>query len=101
MFRTSLYIAFTVSLLYAGWILTRVGPALRAYRPLIFHVYGETIIVYALLFLFALTLAIMLIARSVMLKDTGRKLQHASKELQAGAMARPTDTLTNLLKTKR
>lgn len=80
------------------WVFTRVGPALRAYRSYIMHAYGSQILTYIGLFLFTLTLAVMLLARVIWLKDTGRKLQHAAKELQQGGMARTSDELLSLLR---
>jgi hypothetical protein len=101
MFKHSLYVGLLATGIYAMWIFTKVGPVLRAYRAFIFHNYGEQIACYAGLFLLTLTLALMLVGRFIWLKDAGRKLQHATKELHQGGMAKTPDTLYELMKAKR
>ena len=74
---------------------------MRSYRSYILHIYGEQIFIYIGLFLLTLTLAVMLIARVIFLQDTGRKLQHAAKELQLGGMAKTPESLLHLIQTRK
>ena len=101
MFKHSLYVAILVTGGLCVWVATRVGPALRAYRSYIMHTYGTQIAPFVGLFLLTLTLALLLIGRVIWLKDTGRKLQHAAKELQQGGMARSSDELLSLIQKRK
>ena len=101
MLKHALYLALVATGAYALWIALRVGPALRTYRSFVLHAYGQQIAVYSVLFLITTMLAFMLIARFIFLKDTGRKLQHATKELQAGGMAHSKDNIYALLKARK
>lgn len=101
MFKNAFWVSFLTTGGLCVWILTRVGPALRSYHRYILHAYGQQIGVYVLLFLLTLTLAIMLIARVIWLQDTGRKLQHAAKELQLGGMAKTPESLLQLIQTRK
>ena len=54
------------------------------YKSLLLHKYGETILVFsAALFLNVFT-GIYLLCRKLLLKDTGRKLDHLEKQLRSG-----------------
>lgn len=101
MLKHALYLALLSTCAYAVWIVLRVGPALRAYRTSILNAYGQPIAVYALLFLVTAMFAFMLLSRFIFLKDTGRKLQHATKELQGGGMAHSKDNIYALLKARK
>jgi len=101
MFKHSFYVSLLVTGALCVWVTTRVGPALRAYRSYLFHAYGELALIYVGLFMLTLTLALMLIGRFIWLKDTGRKLQHAAKELQQGGMAKTPDALLSLIQTRK
>lgn len=101
MLKHSLYLSILATGALCVWVATRVGPALRAYRSYILHAYGQQIAVYVGLFLLTLTFALMLVGRVIWLKDTGRKLQHAAKELQQGGMAKTPDSLLSLIQTRK
>jgi membrane protein implicated in regulation of membrane protease activity len=101
MLKHALFLALFATGAYAVWIALRVGPALRAYRSFILHAYGQQIAVYVFLFLITTMLAIMLLSRFIFLKDTGSKLQHATKELQGGGMAHSKDNIYDLLKARK
>jgi hypothetical protein len=99
--KHSMFVSLVATAAYAMWLAKRIGPAMWAYRSYIFHVYGQTIATYALIFMLTLTIATMLIGRYIWLKDTGSKLQHATKELQDGHMAKTQDVLYTLMKAKK
>jgi len=96
-----MFVSFVATTAYAVWLAKRIGPTMWAYRSYISQQYGQTIATYALIFLVTLTIATMLIGRYIWLKDTGSKLQHATKELQDGHMARTQDVLYTLMKAKK
>lgn len=59
------------------------------YRMLLIHQYGTIILVAAAVLFVNLTALIFTLGRRFFLKDTGRKLAHFDRELNAGRTAMP------------
>lgn len=62
---------------------------LLPYRPMLIHHYGPTILLYAAVLLINMTAAVFSLGRRFFLKDTGRKLAHFDRELNAGRTPMP------------
>ncbi len=101
MLRNAFFTSFLLVLVFGAWILTLIGPAMRPYRQVILHTYGAAIACYTAALLVSLTLALMLLYRFVFLKTTGRKLQHATKELHDGDMPATPEHLFKLIQGKK
>ena len=63
---------------------------LLPYRPMLIHHYGPAILPYATLLFINLTAAVFALGRRFFLKDTGHKLAHLDRELNAGRTPMPT-----------
>ncbi len=59
------------------------------YRSLLIHHYARPISLFAAVLFFNLTAAIFSLGRKFFLKDTGRKLAHFDRELDAGRTSMP------------
>jgi hypothetical protein len=59
------------------------------FRLLLVHQYGATILIAAAVFFLNLTALLFTLGRRFFLKDTGRKLAHFDRELNAGRTAMP------------
>jgi hypothetical protein len=101
MLRNAFFTAFLIVLVYGAWVLTLTGSAMQPYRHILLHSYGIAIACYAVALLVTLTLALMLLYRFVFLKTTGRKLQHATKELHDGDMPATPEHLFKLIQGKK
>jgi len=101
MLKHALFLSIFCTIAFGVWLAKQVGPTLWGYHTYLFHLYGGTAMVYAALFLATLTCSSMLVMRYVWLKDTGSKLQHATKELREGRTANTPDALFALMKAKK
>ena len=101
MLRNAFFAALLTELIYGAWVMHETSTPMRRYVHYITQTYGLQIAVYAALLLLTLTLALMLLFRIIFLKGAGRKLQHATKELQQGDMPATPEHLFNLLQDKR
>jgi hypothetical protein len=59
------------------------------YRPLLIHQYGTSILIFVAVLFVNLTGALFTFGRRFFLKDTGRKLAHFDRELNAGRTPMP------------
>jgi hypothetical protein len=78
--------AFTLALLF--FLISQLR-FLLPYRPMLIHHYGPAILLYATLLFINLTAAVFSLGRRFFLKDTGRKLAHFDRELNAGRTPMP------------
>jgi hypothetical protein len=62
---------------------------LLPYRPMLIHHYGPSILPYAAVLFVNLTAAVFSLGRRFFLKDTGRKLAHFDREINAGRTPMP------------
>ncbi len=63
--------------------------SLVPYRYLLVHHYGSSILLYSAVLFAHLTAALFTLGRRFFLKDTGRKLAHFDRELNAGRTPMP------------
>lgn len=59
------------------------------YRPLLLHHYAPPILLFSAVLFINLTAAVFTLGRRFFLKDTGRKLAHFDRELNAGRTPMP------------
>jgi hypothetical protein len=78
------FFATAVILLALGVLLLQECRFLIPYRSLLIHSYGRTILMFTALLALNIFTGIYLLCRKLFLKDTGRKLAHAEKELRGG-----------------
>jgi hypothetical protein len=62
---------------------------LLPYRPMLIHHYGPAILLYTGVLFINLTAGVFSLGRRFFLKDTGRKLAHFDRELNAGRTPMP------------
>jgi hypothetical protein len=77
-------VATTVIFLALGFFLMQECQFLIPYRRLLWEKYSGTIALFAAVLFVNLFTAIYTLCRKVFLKDTGRKLAHAEKQLRSG-----------------
>ena len=78
-------------LLYVGGELTFLAP----YRELILTRYSTIIVAFIALAFFNLSALFFVVSRKLLLKDTGRKLEHVETQLRTGSSI--SEELTKLL----
>lgn len=83
MIATALFIA-TVLFLAASFYLMSALQYLAPYRALIWHAWGAYIVAFAVASFVNLAALAYFIHRVFFLKDTGRKLAHFDRQIQAG-----------------
>ena len=81
---------FTIVLLlgYGFWLLDQLKFMAR-YKAVLFHAYGNTILIFVAVLSMNLFGAALAIGRRFFLKNTGRKLSHLDKQFQTGQVAMP------------
>jgi hypothetical protein len=82
---------FAAAILVLGlffFLMTQLG-FLIPYRSLLFHHYGPSILLFTCVLFFNMTAALFTLGRRFFLKDTGRKLAHFDRELNAGRTPMP------------
>jgi hypothetical protein len=80
----SALLSATVCLLAILFYVLQECTFLVPYRQLIWQKYGQTLILFAALLFLNLFAFFYLLARKLLLKDTGEKLAHLEKDLRAG-----------------
>ena len=83
MIANALFLTIAILLALSFWLMDELK-FLIPYKTVVFHEYGQAILIYVTILaanLFSATLAFI---RKVFLKDTGRKLSHLDKQLQVG-----------------
>jgi hypothetical protein len=100
MLKNALYVALIAEIVFLAWLVQITSAAMRPYTSYFFATYGIRFAAYAVAHLFTLTLSLMLIFRFIWLKDSGKKLEHATKELKQGGMHTTPDSLLSLIKGK-
>jgi hypothetical protein len=88
MIANSIFASVTVTLALLFFLADRLR-FLIPYRFLLVHQYGPVILVSGLVVFVNLTAAFFAFGRKFFLKDTGRKLAHFDRELNAGRTPMP------------
>jgi Na+/phosphate symporter len=83
MIASALFITVAVLLALGFWLMGELRFFLP-YRTVLFHEYGQVILIYAALLFVNLFAATSVLIRKFFLKDTGRKLSHLDKQLHIG-----------------
>ena len=86
---TNAIFAATVVTLALFFFLSRELQFLVPYRSLLIHRYGPAILLFFAILFFNLMAAALALGRRFFLKDTGRKLAHFDRELNAGRTDMP------------
>jgi hypothetical protein len=86
---TNAIFAATVVTLALFFLLARELEFLAPYRWLLIHQYGSRILLFFAILFFNLMAAALALGRRFFLKDTGRKLAHFDRELNAGRTDMP------------
>ena len=83
----------TIAILLAGgfWLLGQLK-FLIPYRHILFHQYGEVILVWIAVLFVNVFAGLYVIQRKFFLKDTGRKLTHVDNQALAGNFTLPSPT---------
>jgi hypothetical protein len=88
MIANALLFTVVVLLAYGFWLLDQLK-FMASYKTVLFHAYGEIILLFVTLLsvnLFGLALAL---GRRFFLKNTGRKLSHLDRQFHTGGMDMP------------
>ncbi len=85
----------TIAILLAGgfWLLGQLK-FLIPYRHILFHQYGEVILLWIAVLFVNVFAGLYVIQRKFFLKDTGRKLTHVDNQALAGSFPLPSPTET-------
>jgi len=86
---TNAIFAATVVTLALFFFLSRELQFLVPYRSLLIHRYGPAILLFFAILFFNLMAGALALGRRFFLKDTGRKLAHFDRELNAGRTDMP------------
>jgi hypothetical protein len=83
----------TIAILLAGgfWLLGQLK-FLIPYRHILFHQYGDVILLWLAILFINVFAALFAIQRKFFLKDTGRKLTHVDNQALAGNFPLPSPT---------
>jgi hypothetical protein len=81
MIANALLLTIAFLLAYGFWLLDELK-FMAHYKNVLFHEYGSTILVCALVLFLNVFGAALLLQRKFLLKDTGRKLSHFDRQFQ-------------------
>jgi Na+/phosphate symporter len=88
MIANALLLTIALSLAYGFWLLGQLQ-FMAAYKSVLFHAYGNTILLRAGVLFLNIFAAAFAVQRRFLLKDTGRKLSHLDKQFQTGQVQMP------------
>jgi hypothetical protein len=88
MIGNALLMALALLIAYGLWLLDQLK-FMAAYRNLLFHHYGDVLLVAVAVLFLNLFGAALLVQRKLLLKDTGRKLSHLDRQFQGRHIAMP------------
>jgi hypothetical protein len=88
MIPNALLITIAFLLAYGFWLLGELK-FLVAYKNVLFHTYGTSILTALVVLFFNLFGAVLLLQRKFLLKNTGRKLSHLDRQFQVGQIEMP------------
>jgi Na+/phosphate symporter len=88
MIANALLLTIALSLAYGFWLLGQLQ-FMAAYKSVLFHAYGNTILLCAGVLFLNIFAAAFAVQRRFLLKDTGRKLSHLDKQFQTGQVQMP------------
>jgi hypothetical protein len=89
MIANALLLTIAFLLAYGFWLLDQLK-FMAPYKNALFHAYGPTILVCALVLFLNVFGAALLLQRKFLLKDTGRKLSHLDRQFQIRETQMPT-----------
>jgi Na+/phosphate symporter len=88
MIANALLLTIALFLAYGFWLLGQLK-FMAAYKSVLFHAYGNTILLCAGVLFLNIFAAAFAVQRRFLLKDTGRKLSHLDKQFQTGQVQMP------------
>jgi hypothetical protein len=88
MIANALLLTIAVLLTYGFWLMEQLR-FLASYKTLLFHEYGNTILASAAVLFLNVFGAALLIQRTFLLKNTGRKLSHLDRQFQVRQLEMP------------
>jgi hypothetical protein len=88
MIANALLLTLALFLAYGFWLLGQLK-FMAAYKSVLLHAYGDTILACAGILFLNLFAAAFALQRRFLLKDTGRKLSHLDKQFQTGQVQMP------------
>ena len=91
MIANALLFTIAVMLAYGFWLMDQLKFMAR-YKAVLFHAYGNTILIYAAVLFLNVFAASLAIGRRFFLKNTGRKLSHLDKQFNVGRADVPVPT---------
>ncbi len=91
MIANALLLTIAVLLGYGFWLLDQLK-FMAAYKTVLFHAYGNTLLVVAVVLVLNLFGLFLTLQRKFFLKDTGRKLSHLDRQFNVGTVDMPLPT---------
>ena len=88
MIANALLLTVAILLAYGFWLMDQLK-FMASYKSVVFHVYGNVVLVAAGLLFLNVFGAALLLQRKFFLKDTGRKLSHLDQQFQVGQIDLP------------
>jgi hypothetical protein len=84
----ALLLTIAILLAYGFWLMNQLK-FIAPYKSVVFHAYGDVILVAAGVLFLNVFGAVLLLQRKFFLKDTGRKLSHLDQQFQVGQTELP------------
>jgi hypothetical protein len=88
MIANALLLTIAILLAYGFWLMDQLK-FMAPYKSVVFHAYGDVILVVAGVLFLNVFGASLLLQRKFFLKDTGRKLSHLDQQFQVGQIELP------------
>ncbi|MGA7174740.1 MAG: hypothetical protein WBG29_05355 [Candidatus Acidiferrales bacterium] len=88
MIANALLLTIAALLAYGFWVMDQLK-FMAAYKTVIFHAYGNVLLVAAVVLFLNVFAAFLAINRRFFLQDTGRKLSHLDKQFNVGQAEMP------------
>jgi hypothetical protein len=88
MIANALLLTIAILLAYGFWLMDQLK-FMATYKSVLFHAYGDLILVATGVLFLNVFGAALLLQRKFFLKDTGRKLSHLDQQFQVGQIDMP------------
>ncbi len=88
MIANALLLTIAILLAYGFWLMDQLK-FMAPYKSVVFHAYGDVILVVAGVLFLNVFGASLVLQRKFFLKDTGRKLSHLDQQFQVGQIELP------------
>jgi hypothetical protein len=88
MIANALILTIAILLAYGFWLMDELK-FMAPYKSVLFHAYGDLILITAGVLFLNVFGAALLLQRKFFLKDTGRKLSHLDQQFQVGQIELP------------